>query len=316
MNEFINPINILYLFVFLFSSFATIFLINVIENNLNKILLYIADTYIYFKMLFSDIHSFFKIKGFIINKVLLFKNLNEFQNITEEFYKGKINIINHDFIKKLLNKYFNNNYDLNNKDIRLLINYTYDNENYIFYYSYYTPIKVQKKIKENELLDVDIEIPYPMYNEDILKLYRENIIRPFYIKKDKKISLYSLFKVDSKTLGKIKLNDECRTKDLYKIIEKHRSPFNDYGILYHMPIKIKWILNDNNIIIKNIFEDIKLEIEYLNMYFDENECDFFIHKFISKNINDFYITEYMKKIIKERNMNMDQIIHFEYHKEE
>ena len=85
-------------------------------------------------------------------------------------------------------------------------------------------------------------------------------------------------------------NTEITNKKLLEYINKIKTPFNDFGLLYHCPVKVKWILEEN-CISKNNFQS--LYIKFFNMYFDESILDLKEHYINIKNINDYIISDRM-----------------------
>lgn len=119
--------------------------------------------------------------------------------------------------------------------------------------------------------------------------------------------------MESKDIQNIIINDVNYDKDssLYKYINMIQTPFNDLGLLYRCPVKLGWLLYENNI---DINEFKNFELKYLNMYFDEECLDLFEHKILI-NKDNFYdniknsdilnenilISERMKYIINKKN---------------
>jgi hypothetical protein len=98
------------------------------------------------------------------------------------------------------------------------------------------------------------------------------------------------------------INKEIINKKLLEYINKIKTPFNDFGLLYHCPVKVKWILEEN-CISENDFKN--LYIKFFNMYFDDSILDLKEHYINIKNLNDFIISDRMYSELKIKN---DQIV--------
>jgi len=188
------------------------------------------------------------------------------------------------------------------KDMRLRVYGRYMGNEFILYVPYENGIKIKDSTEISHFC-------YPFYDKERMNLYREDIIYPYYTKNPKKnYDLYSCFQLDSKNIKKIKINGvevDVETKNLF---EKLRTPFFDFGILYHCPIKVKWILQEIKYDIGH-FE--KIEVEFMQLLFDEDKFELKPHIFYSENINDYFITDHMKKKIIKRNEEMGREILFE-----
>ena len=74
-----------------------------------------------------------------------------------------------------------------------------------------------------------------------------------------------------------------------------KSKFSIFGILYDSPVKLGWVLSENNI---NIEEFNELKINFTN-YFDEDTFELKEHTIILNNndLNNNIISERMKEIM-------------------
>jgi hypothetical protein len=268
---------------------------------LNDIFIYIniyinTEGYIYINNLL-DIILKIKIKfnnyvskknGFILNKVILYVDLTNKYDVTYYFFKNKMNIINCDTIKDIY-FYYNILPLLDDSNIRLKIFYSYNNKKYINYFSY------NKILNKDEEINNDY-LPYPMYSEEILNNYRDNIIIPHYIPTNSnKKKFYSLFNMESKDILTVKINN-IENENLINYFNMIKTPFNDYGILYNNPVILNWILSENDINI-DLFETFYLK--FLNLYFDEENFELKEHiiEFNKGNLNDIFISKIMLKIL-------------------
>jgi len=255
--------------------------------------------YYYIDLLFNvkiKIYDFFQYlfinNNFILNDVELYTTVSKKYNIKFYFDNYEINKIDAKLIYDIY-KFYRINFE-DNEDIRLKINFTYNNNNHILYYPLHK--QIFKDFAEDKYY-----IPYPPYNETIISNYRKNIVNPIYYTSTKKSILYSLFMIDSKNLHKVELskqNDKINNyyttllnDKLLKYFNKIKTPFNDFGLLYNCPVKVKWILVENSIKIKSFK---KLFIKFLNMYFDDENFELKDHFINLTNIEDFVISERMK----------------------
>lgn len=176
-------------------------------------------------------------------------------------------------------------------DIRIRFEYSYHHKKYILYFPYIAGIQM-------EGIQNDHYLYLPWVSKDKMEKYREDLIEPFYKKTIGKYLFYSLFMMDSKNLGKVKVNGKLVNKEFMEYMEKIRSPYGDYGILWNIPVKIKWMLMENGYNWKE-FEN--MEIEFLEMYFDEATMDLKEHKMKMDHVENYVVTDYMMKKIKEKN---------------
>ena len=256
------------------------------------------------KLTFNDI--FYPKKEFVLDKVILYTDLQTNYNVTKYFYnkvlatqvegvKQKLCVIwlnytsifrgfqfNNPLITQIdqqtiIDIYKENNLKFenneNNEDIRLKIFFSYKNINYIIYFPY-------KKLMTNKQTD-QYYMPFPPYSEEILNNYRNDIIVPYYSESIKKKYFYSLFSIDSKNILTVKINETPETRvegvqgvelDNFRLeyFNMIKTPFNDFGILYNVPVKLIWSLSENNV---NIDLFTKFYLKFLNLYFDEEEMD-------------------------------------------
>lgn len=233
-------------------------------------------------------NKYFKKSDFILQKVLLYTNLKDNIDVTKYFKTNVSNKITRSTIKELY-EYKNISLEYNS-DIRLKIFFLYKNIDYIIYFPYSKNIN-----KESE----EYYINYPPYSEKIIADYRNDIIPPFHTDFIKKKFLYSLFSIESKNISTIMINN-IDNIDLILYFEMVKTPFNDFGILYNVPIKLIWALYENNIDLENINT---FELIFLNPYFDEDTCELKIHnmKLLGDKLNELIITDHMKDILRKKN---------------
>ena len=241
---------------------------------------------------------------------------------------NKINKIDNNLIKKIYDtldiKY------IENEDARLKLEFRYKNKKYILYYpikkqifnifdekNYFIPYPpYNDEIINNyrkSIINPHYNIPtkksilYPLFmidskdvcNVEITKSTESNRLIENNLQKSKIAffvnNLLDLFNPFSFLLKSIKTNTEpanteITNKKLLDYINKIKTPFNDFGLLYHCPVKVKWILEEN-CISKNYFKN--LYIKFFNMYFDDSILDLKEHYINIKNIDDFIISDRM-----------------------
>jgi len=236
------------------------------------------------------IKNYYKYPDFKINKILLYRNLIEEYDVTNYFKYNNIKYIDNNLIENIL---YENliHYNLN-ENIRLKIFFLYKNVEYIIYFPY-------DKNNKNEFNEPTKFIPYFPYSEDIIKNYRNDIVTPLYTKNNKKKYFYSLFGMDSKDISYVSINN-VKNNNLLKYFQMIQTPFNDFGILYDIPVKLKWVLSENNI---NINDFNELKINFTN-YFDENTFEMKEHNIIlnKDDLNNNIISERMKEILAIKNL--------------
>ena len=120
-------------------------------------------------------------------------------------------------------------------------------------------------------------------------------------------SLYILFMMESRNIKEIRVDGKLENLKLLNYFNKLAGPYHDYGILQHFPVKIKWILMENNV--ENYMEK-RFEVKYVNMYLDDDKCELMEHDFRTDNVEDYFITEHMKDVLIKKNREYGRIIKF------
>lgn len=236
----------------------------------------LLDNILRIKLYLKD--KFYKKNDFVLSKVLLYIDLENNLDVTEYFKKKNIKILDSNLIiqlyhyKKLIFSY--------HPDIRLKIFYSYKNIDYISYLSY----------------RLNNSMPYPFYSELIMEDYRNDIIYEKYTKNIKKKYFYSLFSMESKDINIVKINNE-ENRDLLKYMKMVQTPFYDFGILYNNPVKLLWVLYENDIKDFNEFY-----LKYTNLYLDEEEFELKVHEIKLTDPESIIISERMNNILKIKNM--------------
>ena len=251
---------------------------------------YLLDKLIMYKINIENyINNIYKKPDFQIKEIWLYTDLKQKYNVINYFKYNNVVKINTQIIADIY-KYINIKFLFNN-DIRLKIEFYYKNKEYILYYSLY------KLIYDTNSENSKFYIPFPPYNEDILNNYRKNIIVPTYEYYTQN-KIYSLFNIESKNIEYIKINNKIiKDNTICNYFNKIQTPFNDFGIAYLCPIKLIWVLSENNIDINN-FEN--FELKFLNMYLNEDTFELMDHyiKLNKNNINNLIISERMLNILK------------------
>jgi hypothetical protein len=151
-----------------------------INNFIDKILILKFNIYKFYDKFKSN-------NSFTLNKVLLYTNLKENYDVTNYFYKNKINKIDRITIidtYNFLNKIFIYDYD-----IRLKIYFKYKNKNYIIYFPYehYNIDLLNIYILNEELSNINLlnkdfnnylnnyYLPYPPFTENIVNNMNKGI---------------------------------------------------------------------------------------------------------------------------------------------
>lgn len=254
----------------------------------------ILDWVILMKLIYFNKTNTIK-SNFILNKVELYINLNSKTDVTHFFKKNNIKQIDTNIIKQIFNVeqiVFNNN-----EDIRLKLYFDFLNKSYIIYFPY-------KRLINDENID-DYHIPYPPFTNEIMDDYRNDIILPYHNVKLKKKMFYSLFHIDSKDILTVEINKKTND-NLIDYFNKIKTPFLDYGLLYNVPIKLKWILIENNIDLNDFKE---FYFKFLNLYLCEDEFDLKEHHLLMdiEDLDNIFITERMQKILDEKKKNQSDV---------
>jgi len=279
-----NIINInLYIRVFVNS----LYMYHIYQNKYYYINI-VLDTFVYGKLLLNKLFERPR-DEFVLEKVELYNNLDTKTNVTTYFYINPyLKVIDRDLIHDICRQY--NIFLLeNNDDIRLKIYFEYNNNKYIIYYPYN---QILHNIEEKNYY-----LPYPMFSKTIIENFKKDIIIPSYIDNiQNKNKFYSLFHIESKDIDIVEINEDPSNKTLREYFHKIRTPFYDYGILYNVPVKLKWILQENNIDL-NTFD--KLYFRFVSMYLCEEEMDLKDHDmlFEKEHLDKIFISNRMNKIL-------------------
>lgn len=274
---FVNYVNINFYMKRMINALFIIYIYNNKTYYIDKFLNFIFYT----KILLDSIYlTYFKVvkKDFILNKVLLYTDLTNNYNVISYFNGRNINVIDKNLYNDIC---IENKINITDEccddccDLRLKLFFTYKDSNYILYFSY----------------NNDNHIPYPPYTSEIIQDYRSNIVLPNYNNKKK---IYALFNIDSKNISSIQIND-VQNDNIVDYINKIRTPFNDFGLLYN-PVKLSWLLSENNIDISTFST---FTLKFLNLYFDEVKMDLVDHyiKMDKYDLDKIIISDKMREIL-------------------
>jgi len=297
------------------NKFVNFNLLNFLENLINKIFKIYSSNYSFnfistyvntflknlfylFFNIFLNFFIFIKIfiinnlynQNFVIDKVLFYTDLSTNIDITEKF--KNITLINKTTILNLYDIY-NLNFILND-NIRIKIFFRFKNIKYIIYF----PYNIYKN--SNIINDDKYYLQFPLYSDDVMKNYRNDIIFPSYTENYKKKILYPLFSMECKNIYTVEINNTL-DKKIFEYIEMIKTPFNDFGILYNIPVKLNWLLSENNI---NMEKFNSFYLKFLNLYLDEENMELKEHyiELDNKNIDKFIISDRIKEIISKKNI--------------
>ena len=193
-------------------------------------------------------------KEFSINKVILYYKKRMSIEITQYFIDNKdINKINLELIKNIVNQLDKDIIlDLDYKDFRLKFEYSLMNETYISYWTLYSPINFidinqsgDTRGKEIQIIKDANDMNYPPYTKEIIdKFLNDDILEPYFIKKDNLIdnSLQGSLN-ELKNINYIKLYNNDKP-ELISIFTKIAGPINDYGLLSKRAVNLEWIFEE------------------------------------------------------------------------
>ncbi len=288
-------INFLYIFLGIFLIFIcyNYIIINILfeSNNLFKIidniLTKILTIKIYIHNMYNKIYDkYFKEKGFKIVNIIVHDEINNIvTGLDPSILNNEIQLdaLLYDKVINYMN-YVNKSYNLIEKDGNISyikIVYKYDENSYIFLYT-------------KEMAQKNVIVPLPLYDEDIINNFKNDIISPYYYKHNKEASLYSLFHIDCKKIKSVKYNGN-EDKILLNIINEYKGLLNDFGLMYKCNLKAKDILNEYQI---KYLES--LEIEFEAPYFDEITFDIIPHIIRVNHKDDYIISDRIKSILNKR----------------
>ncbi len=233
---------------------------------------------------------------FNLHKAELYINLLEKKDVTLEFDTKDFKFLDIMGMRQLISKYYPEidlkYYPLQQREnIRLKLTFEYKDKEYIFYYPY-----VHRLIIENEPTG---HLPYPLYNEKIMEKIKHDMVLPYYNEnKGLKNSLYGVFNVDCKHIQEMKINDEKVSLKMMQYLDKIKTPLNDFGLMYHCPVKVSWILVENGYKLNEVEN---IEIKFMKGYMCEETFDYKEHIFKTNKLNDYFITDYMKERLTQKN---------------
>ena len=228
-------------------------------------------------------------KNFELTKVKLIYNKNDSGennnnnnnlvkiDVSNYFKQNKISILHNQVITNIINTYQIKDVIYNN-DIRLLLEYKFNNNNYKLFFGYMEINKTKSNynnLNRNELI-------IPFYSKEYMELYNQ----------DKNLlEKINYFKMNCKDIECLKINDHGYDN---KYIEEYLGPLYDFGFIYKTPIKIKWILDE---LLIEQFQN--FEFKYMASYFDEeDEIDLVDNYIKSNDENDLLISNITNKLFR------------------
>ncbi len=284
--------------LFLFFFGGIFFLYKQDKKEIFKIIDFILNQYIYTKMFIENYYkkiyeNYFMVKGFRITNIIVYEpnvclttglnsnyNYEEYSKISPTVYKQIINNMNNS-IQSTLN--IQNCYS---DKANIKICYEYDEKPYIFIYT-------------SKMAKTKVSIPLPLYSEEIITTFKNDIIYPYYTKHSKDASFYSLFHIDCKNVKSVTYNG-FEDKLLLKRVNQYKGFFNDFGLMYKCELQAKDILCDSE-----LRELKELKIEFEAPYFDEDTFDIIPHIITIKSGEDYIISDRIKSIIQKRNHELE-----------
>jgi hypothetical protein len=239
---------------------------------------------------------------FNLHKAELYINLIDKKDVTFEFDQNNYKFLDVMTMRQLVTKYYPEvdlkNYNLHQREnIRLKLTFEYKDKEYIFYYPFVHKLYLEK--------DGTGYLPFPLYNEKIMEKIRSDIVLPYYNEnKGMKNSLYGVYSIDCKHIQEMKINGKQVDRKMMEYLDKIKTPFNDFGMMYHCPVKISWMLVENGYNIAQcieLFENFNVEIKFMKGYMNEETFEYKEHVFLTKNIDDYFITDYMMERMIKKN---------------
>ena len=286
--------NILYFILFHILIYLFLLFIYVIYD------IFVCGTsvYTYFDYIFGELEP---IADFKIKSIYLYTGRGNENYKIEKYEKKRMNKMD---IKEMYERMVGEEIEKskNESDIRVRVEYIFNSLEFIQYVCYKRGIELD--IENNNFMGIK------EYSKEDMLLYRRDIIKPYYYNNnvDKgKNSFYVLFMMESRNISKIKVDGKNESIKLLNYINKLSGPMYDYGILQHNPVKIKWMLMENGL---EWEENKKVEIQFINMYLDEEKGDLVEHKFETEDVEDYFITEHMKEVLIKKNSEYGRNIKF------
>ena len=246
------------------------------------ILNYSFEQILYIKLNINKYYDEYLVnKDFILTKVKLIYNNNNNNlikiDVSNYFNQNKVKILYNQLITNIINNYEIKDIKYNN-DIRLLIEYKFNNIDYKLFFSY---MEINKNKDNYNQLNRN-ELMLPFYSKEYMELFN----------KDRNMTeKINYFKMNCKDVEYLKINNNTYDN---KYIEEYLGPLYDFGFIYKTPIKIKWILDELFI---ESFEN--FEFKYMCSYFDEeDEMDLVDHYIKTNDENELLISNITTKLFR------------------
>ncbi len=287
-----------YKYILFLFFFGGIFFLCKDKNQIFKIIDFILSQFLYIKISMSQKYKsiyekYFMVRGFRITNIIISEpNVSLVTGVNSNYKYKEYNELSPAVYEQIIISINNTiQYTLNiqncySYESNLKICYEYDEKPYIFIYT-------------SKMAKAGVTLPFPLYSENIIKDFKNDVIYPYYIKHSKENSFYSLFHIDCKHIKSVTYNGE-EDKLLLKRINKYKGVLNDFGLMYKSELQAKDILCEREL---KELKDLKIEFEA--PYFDESTFDIIPHIITIKNGEDYIISERIKSIIQKRNDELE-----------
>lgn len=167
----------------------------------------------------------------------------------------------------------------------LQLHYYFNEQEYSFIYSH-------------QMADRGVVVPYPLYHDEKIREFKNDLCHPHFTKPDSQNSLYSLFGIDCKGIKGVRFNGNPNhpfNAEVGERLMKHKGPLNDFGYLYNGDTQVKHILKRDH-----LKEFKSLEIEYVAPYLDEDTFDIVPHVIQVSRLDDHLLSPRMRGILENR----------------
>ncbi len=268
------------------------------------------ECFIYTKRFLIDTKEYFwKTPDFYLKKATFYSSMRDKTDITRCFRNNMVKRIDKSFFHHIFKTYEIESTERYYINIRIKLEFFYKGQESILFVPYRHRM-YSKRAKENMLEDdfENIYVPYPPFSEEIIERYRKNIVYPYYSEPSLNKKIYSMFGIDCKNIECVRINgnkDFEKSEEMELYVRKCQTPFHDFGLLYHCPVKLDWMLEDlgmRDVLIENV------EIKYMNYYFDEDKCELIEHKILLTHGGDILISDikldFLRALKKEENLEL------------
>ena len=261
--------------------------------------------------------SIWKTPDFDLKNATLCFSMEKKHDITNYFKRADIKKIDKDLFLDLIDNY--GKYYIHNNSVeiyenaRIKLEFIYKGQESIFFVSF-KQLMLSSSQNKNIYEEGYIEtiIPYPPYSEEIMERYRRNIVYPYYSQPSLNKKIYCLFGVDCKNIEYVSINGNRnfeKSEELERYVRKCQTPFYDFGLLYHCPVKLEWIIEDLGLENSKVE---RMEIKYMNYYFDEDKCELIEHRILLSHRKDILISDIKMDFLRAQKREENVELLFEY----